>query len=107
MASVSRPGVFARLTGESGMPGAGTASGLAGLSSPAGTASGPDQQRLPGRMALPEPGDPGEPDRAQDCGQHPRAEAPGDDEAGEDQQQGPDHLRPPSSRSRHCARCRV
>lgn len=57
MAAVSRPGVFARLTGESGMPGAGTASGLAGLSSPAGTASGRSRRRgrfgaAPGRRAL-------------------------------------------------------
>ena len=57
MAAVSRPGVFARLTGESGMPGAGAASGLAGLSSPAGTASGRSRRRgrfgaAPGRRAL-------------------------------------------------------
>ena len=57
MASVSRPGVFARLTGESGMPGAGPASGLAGLSSSSTAASGRSRRRggfgaAPGRRAL-------------------------------------------------------
>lgn len=57
MASVSRPGVFARLTGESGMPGAGLASGLAGLSSSSTAASGRSRRRgrfgaAPGRRAL-------------------------------------------------------
>lgn len=56
MAAVSRPGVFARLTGESGVPGAGPAAGLAGLSSPS-AASGRSRRRgrlgaAPGRRAL-------------------------------------------------------